>query len=77
MNQGETRTAGDFIDAWSTAERGGDSDINETCNSKCPVSSREKLLLSSLTLSMCGGDGSNENGSLHGELSPGAMDLER
>ena len=77
LNQGETQTARDFIDAWSTAERGGDSDINEICNSKCPVSSRGKLPLSSLTLSMCGGDGSNEKSSLHGELSPGVMDLER
>ncbi|KAL6348989.1 hypothetical protein AAG906_033645 [Vitis piasezkii] len=77
LNQGETQTARDFIDAWSTAERGGDSDINEICNSKCPVSSRGKLPLSSLTLSMCGGDGSNGKSSLHGELSPEVMDLER
>lgn len=56
LNNGETQTARDFIDAWSTAER----DINDIWNSKCPVSSRGKLPLSSLTLSMCGADGSNE-----------------
>lgn len=88
LNQGETQRARDFIDAWSTAERGGgDSDLNEVCksnsnsNSECLVSSRGKLPLSSLTLSMCGGNGRNEDSSnlhLHGELSPGGvMESER
>ena len=76
LSHGETQPARDFIDAWSTAERGGDSDLNEVCNSECPlsvsvssISSKGKLPLSSLTLSMCGGSGSNEDGSsnLHGE----------
>ncbi|KAF8379926.1 hypothetical protein HHK36_027391 [Tetracentron sinense] len=56
-NSNHIQTPRRFIDAWSTA---GTENITETSN-KSPVSSNGKHTLSSLTLSMPGGIGTNED----------------
>ena len=58
LSQTQSQETRSFIDAWSTAER----EVAEMdgIGSKRPVSSNEKLPLSSLTLSMSGGNGNNQ-----------------
>ncbi|KAK6275209.1 WRC domain - like 4 [Theobroma cacao] len=58
LNQTHSQETRSFIDAWSTAER----EVAELdgFGSKRPLCSNEKLPLSSLTLSMSGGSGNNQ-----------------
>ncbi|XVE64590.1 hypothetical protein DITRI_Ditri07aG0112800 [Diplodiscus trichospermus] len=58
LNQTHSQETRSFIDAWSTAE----TEVAEIggIGSKRPVASNEKLPLSSLTLSMSGGNGNNK-----------------
>ncbi|XVF12858.1 hypothetical protein REPUB_Repub08aG0156100 [Reevesia pubescens] len=59
LNQTHSQETRSFIDEWSTAEREV-AEMEGGMGSKRPVCSNEKLPLSSLTLSMSGGSGNNQ-----------------
>ncbi|XWS50173.1 hypothetical protein CRYUN_Cryun12cG0066400 [Craigia yunnanensis] len=66
LNQTHSQETRSFIDAWSTAER--EAAEMDGIGSKRPVSSNEKLPLSSLTLSMSGGNGNNQEDDKNNEM---------
>ncbi|KAK9274599.1 hypothetical protein L1049_021848 [Liquidambar formosana] len=72
LNLDQTERPRDFIDAWSTAERNSIEDISN----KCSGPSNGKMPLSSLTLSMSGGNENNEENE-NAQMGLGIVDSER